>query len=188
MLVSDLSHCGILSVRSLGMRGSPLRHDNRSRGAKFRASTSLAVPLEAGSRPRQKRPAGAPMRARPSRKRLPGIGPARCTLNAQGARGGSRMGGWCQPTYKPGSVWRVAPPRRPFIWGAACAGPRATNPGGGRDRAWSARRMRRQTFRAAPIRSCSRWGLPCRLRRRRRGALLPHRFTLTVAGYPALAV
>ncbi len=32
---------------------------------------------------------------------------------------------------------------------------------------------------AAPIRSCSRWGLPCRLRYRTRGALLPHRFTLT---------
>src|SRR5262249_4515701 len=30
-----------------------------------------------------------------------------------------------------------------------------------------------------PIRSCSRWGLPCRLRCRRRGALLPHLFTLT---------
>ena len=34
--------------------------------------------------------------------------------------------------------------------------------------------------RAAPIRSCSRWGLPCRLRCRTRGALLPHRFTLAV--------
>src|SRR3984957_10584691 len=34
---------------------------------------------------------------------------------------------------------------------------------------------------AAPIRSCSRWGLPCRRRYRRRGALLPHRFTLTAA-------
>ena len=32
---------------------------------------------------------------------------------------------------------------------------------------------------AAPTRSCSRWGLPCRPRRRRRGALLPHPFTLT---------
>ena len=32
---------------------------------------------------------------------------------------------------------------------------------------------------AAPIRSCSRWGLPCHLRYRRRGALLPHPFTLT---------
>src|SRR5215472_10756751 len=31
---------------------------------------------------------------------------------------------------------------------------------------------------AAPIRSCSRWGFPCRRRCRRRGALLPHRFTL----------
>ena len=30
---------------------------------------------------------------------------------------------------------------------------------------------------ATPIRSCSRWGLPCRRRYRRRGALLPHRFT-----------
>ena len=32
---------------------------------------------------------------------------------------------------------------------------------------------------AVPIRFCSRWGLPCRLRCRRRGALLPHLFTLT---------
>ncbi len=32
---------------------------------------------------------------------------------------------------------------------------------------------------AAPIRSCSRWGLPCRPRCRGRGALLPPRFTLT---------
>ncbi len=34
---------------------------------------------------------------------------------------------------------------------------------------------------AAPIRSCSRWGLPCRPRCRGRGALLPHRFTLARA-------
>ena len=32
---------------------------------------------------------------------------------------------------------------------------------------------------AAPTWSCSRWGLPCRRRYRRRGALLPHHFTLT---------
>src|SRR6266436_6193222 len=38
---------------------------------------------------------------------------------------------------------------------------------------------------AAPMRSCSRWGLPCRPRYRRRGALLPHPFTLT--GGAALA-
>ena len=31
---------------------------------------------------------------------------------------------------------------------------------------------------AVPIRSCSRWGLPCRPRCRGRGALLPHRFAL----------
>src|SRR5437762_11333583 len=31
---------------------------------------------------------------------------------------------------------------------------------------------------AAPTWSCSRWGLPCRCRYRRRGALLPHHFTL----------
>jgi hypothetical protein len=35
--------------------------------------------------------------------------------------------------------------------------------------------------RAVPIRSCSRWGLPCRLRCRKRGGLLPHPFTLTAA-------
>src|SRR5581483_11637550 len=35
--------------------------------------------------------------------------------------------------------------------------------------------------RAAPIRFCSRWGLPCRFRCRKRGALLPHRFTLAAA-------
>jgi hypothetical protein len=37
----------------------------------------------------------------------------------------------CQLACKPGSVWRVAPPRRPFLCDAACAGRRATNPGGG---------------------------------------------------------
>ena len=42
------------------------------------------------------------------------------------------------------------------------------------------------TGHAVPIRSCSRWGLPCRLRRRRRGALLPHPFTLAGAFAPAV--
>ncbi len=36
---------------------------------------------------------------------------------------------------------------------------------------------------AIPIRSCSRWGLPCRRRYRRRGALLPHPFTLATRGF-----
>jgi len=35
-------------------------------------------------------------------------------------------------------------------------------------------------LRAAPIRSCSRWGLPCRPCYQERGALLPHPFTLTL--------
>jgi len=35
---------------------------------------------------------------------------------------------------------------------------------------------------AVPIRSCSRWGLPCRFRCRSRGALLPHLFTLATPG------
>ena len=115
-----------------------------------------------------------------------GGAPDPCTSGDGDRPLGGRNKGWCQPAYKPGSVWRL-PPRRPFIWGAACAAPRATNPGGGRDRAWNARSEPR-TSRAAPIRSCSRWGLPCRLRCRRRGALLPHRFTLAVAGCPARAV
>ena len=45
-------------------------------------------------------------------------------------------------------------------------------------------RLRRAT-RAVPIRFCSRWGLPCRLRCRQRGALLPHHFTLTAPSIPA---
>jgi len=43
---------------------------------------------------------------------------------------GSEKNG-CQPACKPGSVWRIAPPRRPFIWDGHCWPPRATNPGGG---------------------------------------------------------
>jgi hypothetical protein len=39
--------------------------------------------------------------------------------------------------------------------------------------------VRPEPPRVAPTRSCSRWGLPCRRRCRRRGALLPHPFTLT---------
>ena len=92
----------------------------------------------------------------------------------------------CQPACKPGSVWRIAPPRRPFLWGADRSVPRATNPGGGEDHAGCP--GLRPSIRAAPIRSCSRWGLPCRLRCRTRGALLPHRFTLAFAGCPARAV
>src|SRR5690606_4383805 len=42
---------------------------------------------------------------------------------------------------------------------------------------------RSSDLRAAPIRSCSRWGLPCRFRCRSRGGLLPHPFTLTTQAW-----
>ena len=48
-------------------------------------------------------------------------------------------------------------------------------------------RRRGNALRAVPIWSCSRWGLPCRLRCRNRGALLPHHFNLA-AGLRRLAV
>ncbi len=41
---------------------------------------------------------------------------------------------------------------------------------------------------AAPIRSCSRWGLPCQPCHQGRGALLPHRFTLTLRAKTPRAV
>ena len=69
------------------------------------------------------------------------------------------------------------PPRRPFIWGDARTSPRATNPGSGLDPDSAPRFPARP---AAPIWSCSRWGLPCHLCCQRRGALLPHHFTLAV--------
>ena len=65
--------------------------------------------------------------------------------------------------------------RWPFIWDARRRTPRATYPGGGS----KARMPGPKSRRAAPIRSCSRWGLHCRFRCRSRGALLPHHFTLT---------
>ena len=51
-----------------------------------------------------------------------------------------------------------------------------TDPDGGSE---AARPRRLATKRpAVPTWSCSRWGLPCRRRCRKRGALLPHHFTL----------
>ncbi len=89
---------------------------------------------------------------------------------------------------------------RPFLWDGCYHPPQATNPGGEPEnlrvrilgrlihalhcRASGAkcRTIRLQhTTPAAPIRSCSRWGLPCPLCYQRGGALLPHRFTLTLA-------
>jgi hypothetical protein len=53
-----------------------------------------------------------------------------------------------------------------------------------RKRAWPHAKRRP----AVPIRSCSRWGLQCQSRRRDRGALLPHPFTLTDGSEDAPAV
>ena len=84
-----------------------------------------------------------------------------------------------QPACKPGSVGRRAnPPRDGHSSGTPLARrlqqpTRTTGPG---------HRVPGQLApRAVPIRSCSRWGLPCRFRCRKRGALLPHRFTLAVS-------
>jgi len=81
-----------------------------------------------------------------------------------------------QSAYKPGSVWLRSPGTwQPFIWDGTCAPPRATYPDD-----WPGNRLARVApRRVIPIRSCSRWGLPCRPCRQVRGGLLPHPFTLT---------
>ena len=89
----------------------------------------------------------------------------------------------CQTACKPGSVPSRRKPGRgwPFIWGARCRAPRATDPSGGAKARPAARRT---GLPAAPTWSCSRWGLPCRRRCRQRGALLPHHFTLASHAVP----
>ena len=79
----------------------------------------------------------------------------------------------CQPACKPGSVWPLRLPartRRPFLWDIRCRMPRCDPPGQlARKPAWQGCPRR-----VVPIRSCSRWGLPCRGRcRRTRWALAP---------------
>src|SRR5262249_30108835 len=72
-------------------------------------------------------------------------------------------------------LYRAAKARRwPFISDEPRGAPRAANPGGSSE----SRLETVSRFRAAPIRSCSRWGLPCRPCYQRRGARLPHPFTL----------
>jgi hypothetical protein len=67
---------------------------------------------------------------------------------------------------------------RPFLWDAHCCAPRATYPGDGAGMPLRHRAGCPALPPAAPIRSCSRWGLPCRPCCQGRGALLPPRFTL----------
>jgi hypothetical protein len=64
---------------------------------------------------------------------------------------------------------------RPFLWDAACDAPLATNPDDGTGNPCA---RLRATGAVVPIRSCSRWGLPCHPCCQGRGALLPHRFAL----------
>ena len=104
-----------------------------------------------------------------------------------GPRSGSGRGKRCQTACKPGSVRArhiaTAGARRPFLWDAPRGAPRATNPGDG---AGMPLRQPGGSLHpaspVAPIRSCSRWGLPCRPCCQGRGALLPHRFTLAGGG------
>jgi len=75
------------------------------------------------------------------------------------------------------AVGRILYPEgwRPFIWAARYRTARAANPGTSPTKGG----LRGQTTLGPPIRPCSAWGLPCPLRLRRGGALLPHPFTLT---------
>ncbi len=87
---------------------------------------------------------------------------------------------WRKSSRRPVSRVLSAPfgVEQPFLWDARYRAPRATNPGGRAGMPLAAALAR---WPAAPIRSCSRWGLPCRPCCQGRGALLPHRFTLAVA-------
>ena len=100
-----------------------------------------------------------------------------CGSARPGRRRGSIREKTGQTACKPGSVPPLPKRRRrwPFIWDARRRAPRATYPDGDAET-----HPRACTRPAAPIRSCSRWGLPCHRRCRRRGALLPHPFTLTL--------
>ena len=81
----------------------------------------------------------------------------------------------CQPACKPGSVREAESARVATIpLGRSLRSASSNPPGRLSRRGWMTKAIR-----AVPIRSCSRRGLPCRLRYRRRGGLLPHRFTLT---------
>jgi hypothetical protein len=85
----------------------------------------------------------------------------------------ARCGQPISDVCKPGSVPGPKPHGRPFLSDGGCPPPPATNPDD-----WAGSCPAHRNARAIPIRSCSRWGLPCRFGCPSRGALLPHRFTL----------
>ena len=112
-------------------------------------------------------------------------GPTKKAAGVASASGNAGPSHNCQPACKPGSVWRGSL-RDGHSSGARIA-PCLEQPTRAAARIALDARVA-PNIRAAPIRSCSRWGLPCRLRCRRRGALLPHRFTLACTSCPAPAV
>ena len=90
--------------------------------------------------------------------------------------------GGARRACKPGSVRRTDRRDDHSSGPAVACGPRAANPG-----LWGRATLRaisvaRSFPREAPIRHCSRWGLPCRSGCPSRGGLLPHRFTLSRGG------
>jgi hypothetical protein len=86
---------------------------------------------------------------------------------------------WHQPACKPGSVGRGCPRVTAIPLQRRLPGASSNLPGRLVRTDRDLVPLRRPSSHAAPIRFCSRWGLPCRSRCRQRGALLPHRFTLT---------
>jgi hypothetical protein len=82
-----------------------------------------------------------------------------------------------QAACKPGSVPGPKAGGWSFLWDPRRREPRATDPGD-RPENQPAPNTLAGIGAVAPTWSCSRWGLPCRRRCRRRGALLPHPFTL----------
>ena len=87
-----------------------------------------------------------------------------------------------QPACKPGSVWRL-PSATAIHLGRALLRASSNQPG---RLAWKHtwRHALASARPAAPIWFCSRWGLPCHDCCQPRGALLPHRFTLTSGTSP----
>ncbi len=80
----------------------------------------------------------------------------------------------CQPACKPGSVWSCL--RDGHSSGTSVTG-RLKQPT--RVAGLKTSLVPGFPHAATPIWSCSGWGLPCRFCYQSRGALLPHRFTLT---------
>ena len=91
----------------------------------------------------------------------------------------------CQTAYKPGSVRPCNCKCRSgttIPLGRASLRASRDQPGRRGGNAPASRvRLSPSTPPVTPIRSCSRWGLPCRPCCQGRGALLPHRFTLALA-------